>query len=407
MSSRPISLVLAVGSIAGVLVCLYLAATTPLTAQETILLSVILTIASMLGSWVASQYYAEQSYSSSLKTFALKAAEKVHNLSNELDRLSAYLQRELTAQDYKTTDEALLARDMSIEAAVHMVGTLRSVNDGALSDWRGVIGKELEEQEELREEREQEFRELVSRLEQLEAAQPTPETPHKSEDVTALRGELETLRADLRVLGSHLGAVPPSRRPRFPLTKVETKCPECGSTVTYKHKAKPDQPKPVKCPACQAKLLSTFVDGAFLLKVRKPIQEKVQCPACSQEILVPVDPFLGVQSLQACPDCGASVGVTRTKSGLSVRSAQGTLAKKEPLAAGVDDAFVEQVRQLMPPQPWPKGAVAQLATRLGVSNTTVNRALQVLIHRGNFKLQIGGKLYEPLPSPEPASQGHV
>ncbi len=68
--------------------------------------------------------------------FALKAAEKVTNLSNELDRLSVFLQQEAKGTEYGSPAEALQARDPRIEAAVHMIGTLKSVNDRSLSDWQ-------------------------------------------------------------------------------------------------------------------------------------------------------------------------------------------------------------------------------------------------------------------------------
>lgn len=400
MATKPLSTILLLGSVAAVLVCLWIGATTNPTGHETLLLGIILTIASMLGSWVASQYYAEASYSSSLKTFALKAAEKVNNLSNELDRLSGYIQRELNAQDYKTAEEALLARDMSIEAVVHMVGILKSVNDGALSDWRGVIGKELEHQDELKEERERDFRALVSRLEQLEAAQDTSEEDQTSQDVSRLRREIENVRAEVRVMGAQLGTVPLSRPPRFPLTKVDTKCPDCGNPLSYKQRPKPAQVKPLKCARCGAKLTSTFSDGAFLLQVRKAIPESISCPSCEEVFSVGVDPFRGVESIGTCPRCKERISVTRTSSGVVPRKFEPTtLQGPSPAAPVPDETFIETVRKLMPVQPWPKGTVATVAAGLKVSNASVNRALSVLIQRGYFKLQIDGRLYEPIQPP--------
>ena len=80
--------------------------------------------------------------------FALKAAEKVDNLSQELDRLTAYLQQELTdaagGAPQAATPEALRLKDARIESAIHIIGTLKSVNDRSLSDWQGVIGDELD-----------------------------------------------------------------------------------------------------------------------------------------------------------------------------------------------------------------------------------------------------------------------
>ena len=96
-----------------------------------------------------------------LRTYALKAAEKVTNLSNELSRLSAYLQQELDYTDYRNTEEELQAKEERLESAIRLLSTLKSVNDTSLSDWQGVIGDELAEQREQIHEREQELRETL------------------------------------------------------------------------------------------------------------------------------------------------------------------------------------------------------------------------------------------------------
>ena len=84
-----------VALVAGIILCLGVIAFRELSGTEGLLLSLILTILSMIGSWFASRYYSDVSYDANLRTFALKAAEKVNNLSNELDRLSVFLQQEL------------------------------------------------------------------------------------------------------------------------------------------------------------------------------------------------------------------------------------------------------------------------------------------------------------------------
>src|SRR5438270_11216721 len=105
----------------------------------------------------------------SLKTYALKAAEKVTNLSRELDRLSDYLREYLS---YNAEGEALevvlSVRDERVASAIHIVEILRSVNDTSLSDWQGVIGDELEkkkeEEEQIEARREQTLIETTEKL---------------------------------------------------------------------------------------------------------------------------------------------------------------------------------------------------------------------------------------------------
>jgi hypothetical protein len=125
---------LLLGMLVGIAVCLWRLTAGPSTANEALLLSVVLTIFSMLGSWVASRHYAEASFNKNLRLFALKAAEKVTNLSNELNRLSAFLQEELRSTESESPSQSLLARNVRIEGAIHVINTLKSVNDGALSD---------------------------------------------------------------------------------------------------------------------------------------------------------------------------------------------------------------------------------------------------------------------------------
>ncbi len=86
--------------LAGITICLWRITTAAPTPNEALLLSLFLTFLSILGSWIVSRYYSESSYNKSLRVFALKAAEKVTNLSNELDRLSAFIQQELKDNEY-------------------------------------------------------------------------------------------------------------------------------------------------------------------------------------------------------------------------------------------------------------------------------------------------------------------
>jgi hypothetical protein len=103
----------------GVIICLVVIVAAQLNPRESLLLSLVLTIVSMLGSWLASRFYAEISFNENLRTFALKASEKVDNLSKELDRLALYLQQELDDDDYKNAVENLMAKEYRIEAAIH------------------------------------------------------------------------------------------------------------------------------------------------------------------------------------------------------------------------------------------------------------------------------------------------
>src|SRR5882724_5925811 len=98
--SRTLSAILLVAIILGIGYCLYHLSSASSDPRENQLLSALLTILSLIGSWVASRYYSESSFNKNLKLFALKAAEKVTTLSSELDRLTASLQEDLKSSDY-------------------------------------------------------------------------------------------------------------------------------------------------------------------------------------------------------------------------------------------------------------------------------------------------------------------
>ena len=111
-----VRIVVLLAIIAGIGACLYFLGSGDLKGRESALLSIVLTGLSILASWVVTAMYAEsqhraaiddvqEAHRTNLRTYALKAAEKVTNLSNELGRLSTYLQQELDCSDYRSSEE--------------------------------------------------------------------------------------------------------------------------------------------------------------------------------------------------------------------------------------------------------------------------------------------------------------
>ena len=84
MENKSLNIILLLGVVVGIGVCFWRIVSGNTTDNEALLLSLILTIISILGSWIVSSFYSEYTFSKSLRTFALKASEKVNNLSNEL-----------------------------------------------------------------------------------------------------------------------------------------------------------------------------------------------------------------------------------------------------------------------------------------------------------------------------------
>ena len=377
----------------GILLCLYIIATRELNASESLLLSLVLTILSLIGSWVASRYYSEISFNNNLRIFALKAAEKVNNLSNELDRLSVYLQHELESTDYETLKEELLARDMRIEGAIHIINTLKSVNDRSLSDWQGVIGEELNAQREEREEREEDLRELVDRVETL-SIQLGNTADERNSLTAALKSEVESIKTDLRVVTSQIGGVPIRRPTKPPRQELEFKCPHCSRELKYRQRPKANSFKVLKCQGCNTRLLSQYKDDKFVLIEANPTIEEVGCPLCGELSSTELGSIPGNATTVECSNCSSTIRLTRSPKGVVVKIAD-TQTQSEVASKEIDEELLERVRVAMPPQPWPTGARRKAAEQLGMPVSLVGKAINELMIRGIFKAQVEGKLFVP------------
>jgi protein-arginine kinase activator protein McsA len=380
------------------IVCLWIIAKGGTTQTESLLLGLVLTILSILGSWIASRFYAERSFNKNLRIFALKASEKVTNLSNELDRLSAFLQQELEAGDYESHSQVLLAKNSRIEAAVHIINTLKSVNDRSLSDWQGVIGDELMQQRRAQEEREEELKELIDRLESLSSGDADQETAEEDENTAILRTEIASLKGDVRVLASQVSGIP-IRRPKALQARqdIDGKCPKCFHPIQYRQRPKSNSFKSVICVNCGANLYSHYSEEGFVLSSRSPVPEEVICPNCLQSLMVNLDPMPGSKLEWDCESCGVPVRAFRTAKRINMKKVDvaNAATSEEP---ELDERIIERVRESMPPQPWPTGAAKQVASELGLSTKIVSGAIHKLVDCGVFKLQVDGQLYarEPL-----------
>lgn len=58
----------------------------------------------------------------------------------------------------------------------------------------------------------------------------------------------------------------------------------------------------------------------------------------------------------------------------------------------IDEEFIEIVKELLPPQPWPMGIHKVVATQLGCPNAKVSRAIEMLIKDGYFQNQVNGHI---------------
>lgn len=367
-----------------------------LTGRESALLGTVLTIASVFAGGLITHAYSQQStaaaldeisefHQKNLRTYALKAAEKVNNLSKELSRLSLYLAEELEESDYRSVDEELLAKEERIQSTIHMLDTLKSVNDTSLSDWRGVIGEELHEQRVEEEERAEELNELLDRFAALEAAHLDTQ---KKFDAIAMKQELEEIKKGFRTLAKEITGIPIKRTKEQGYIPLTESCPNCGGLISYRQKARVQRPKAITCKQCSTSLISEYFEPkGFELRVRKPLPELLVCPACDFETAIELDEFPTASASFKCQNCEESIRVSRGVGILKVNLIPVTKTKYP-----VTEELIEKIRHSMPSQPWAKQIHKTVAEELGLPHQQVQKAIQHLIRMGVFKDQIDGQI---------------
>ncbi|WP_331346791.1 hypothetical protein [Cellvibrio sp. UBA7661] len=389
--------------VVGVIVCISIISFGTLSNKESALLSLLLTILSVIVSWLVSKRYSDsqhakailevkEMHSENLRTYALKAAEKVNNLSLQLNRLSTYLEMELQNVDYEKDSEALSAKEERLESAIHMIAMLKSVNDTSLSDWQGVIGDEIEEQREEQEEREEELRSLVGRLERL-WLDNKKDTGVSTEE---LNQKINSLRKEIKIAVSNISGTPLSttRPKKIVKRNVEAKCTNCKHINEYVQRARRNSVKHIVCSHCSVTLISRFnpENDNFIVEQAGPKLETITCPneICSSNIKVMIDTQPHTKSKIVCDSCSSSIHLKRLSSGNVQVSMTPILGDSDLLT----DELLQEIKSLLPDQPWPKYIHKSVAKELGLSNGVVQRAIRELIKKGDFKEQIDGKLFE-------------
>lgn len=388
--------ILVLGAVASIIL-LGLYAQTP---RENVLLSIVLAIFSILASWILSHYYSEtghkqvieevrNSHQENLRTYARKAAEKVENLSGELSRLSGLLQQELENDEYDNSETALISKQERLLSAIHIINTLKSANDTYLSDWRGVIGDELEQRQEEEEETQELLREVIDRIEGFVSKEGLASVPH-SGATDEISREIEKIHRDIRNISSAVGAVPVVRPRALGRRRVEVEqpCPSCGELLHYKQRERKNTTKVVTCTSCEAKAISRYApDEGFHLEPVRLIEENVACPHCQGLCEVMLQNTTGSTDTIKCIHCGGEVRVSRAATEVRTKPLEGV--------PKLDEDLISSVEKKLPEQPWPRHIHKKIASELNVSNNIAQAAIQELIRRGKFKLQIEGKLYVP------------
>lgn len=415
MSTKLFNTLLAIVSV-GITACLLLVSLSELTPKESSLLGILLTILSFIASWLVSKHFADRShkqaieevkeqYLSNLRTYALNAAEKVNNLSSELAKLSVYLQQEIAEdeEDESNTEELYLSAFERIESAIHIINTLKSVNDTYLSDWKGVIGEELDERLEEQQEREHDLKQLAEKIENIIKAKPDDPKISQTE-VVKIGKQISDLRKELNfAMNSVSGTFIRTPRNTSQTKKLDVvlPCPYCETELTYRQRPKVSSFKLVPCANCKHKSYAKWDDViGFSLVKEENVEEKYSCPWCDTEIITSLSNFPHSKAISICQNCKGSSQIIRTANAkFNIHQIGSPNAAPTPVThikVEIDEEKLELIRQLVPDQPWEKGMHKSVAEKACLPINIVRYHISELIRRGIFKPQIDGILYEPI-----------
>lgn len=241
--------------------CFYVMGTRALSPMESQLWGSILAALGIFFSWLVTHLYAQLStqsatedakkaHNESVRTFALKAAEKVLTLSGEIDRVAERLKLALedTEEEEKLAVAALTLRER-IGAAIQSLETIKAVNNNALSDWRSIIGEDIKLQNQLQDQ----ITQLMSKIESLV---PTEELDEVREQMDVIRSEFKDKVAALPF------GLPPAAAKKRRTQPIEVSCPECDAKREMNIRMRAGAQKMFRCRGCSKYLRVRYVSEA-------------------------------------------------------------------------------------------------------------------------------------------------
>ncbi len=370
------------------IVCLAFSGSATLTNRESVLIGLFVAMLSILVTWIVTHLYSKtdlqsmiaatrKEYSDNIRTFCIKAAEKVLNLSNELLRLRNSVQSGLDdAQDAQTSKEGFALLQERAMATLYVIETLKSMNDTALSDWRGIIGDELQRQELLEKKIADVSKELATLQDKLLV----------SEDVEPLEDHIRQIEDQLGKMVRQLPfrlrfSEPPPSKGKI---QVAVSCPKCHAPNSTRIRSHGERKKAIECISCGAHIgIRSVGNDKWVVTELKPYTFSDKCPVCSNEITGSVIDSPGSMKIITCSKCAARMIISRTPSGIN---------RKIRLSAEIPHELLLAVSQRLPPQPWEKGIDARIAKDLGLSRKMTSRIITALIAKGDFHPQNDGKI---------------
>lgn len=381
----------------GIIIALVIAGQRELTSTESVLLGILLSAASMLASWLATHLYSQislrdaiqnatETNTENIRSMGVRAAEKVLNLSSELQRLLDALSTALDdAADAEGTKKPTLILRERILSSIHSIETLKSMNDTFLSDWRGVIGDKIQQQHELENQIEFLTEELRTQIRERGELQGSFVSSDDLQDIQSRIEETENR------LTQKIGALPfrvSTKKSKNKREDVRVECPSCTSRIQLRMRVKKGARKLVKCSTCNTHSKVLFQSDTEINISAVPMHEyEGGCPLCKFEFNGQIPDYAGAIVNHQCDNCGSGLIVSRSSTGVNIKTPKS--GKQKLLPSKLTDA----VRQKLPQRPWPTYIHKSIAKDLGVSNQMVSRIIGKLIDNGEY----------PLPDSEPES----
>lgn len=108
---------------------------------QDILLAVATTAISSLAAWIIAKRQSDQE----LRRYGIQAAEKIDIVGNLLKRLADVMSAEVEAKQAsgEPTEVKYIKVIEHMRGSVENIRSIQEVNHGSLSDWQGILGKEL------------------------------------------------------------------------------------------------------------------------------------------------------------------------------------------------------------------------------------------------------------------------
>ncbi len=361
-----------------------------LSQREYVFLSILLTGLAIAVSWLVTNLTSKSNseqiretlkseYMENLRTYALKAAEKVQNLSAEIERLLDYAKESLPS----SKEEAAIISVERFKTVGLMLETIKSVNDTGLSDWRGIIGDELKEQGQIQ----TDINNIFGKIEEIEESMTTPVVPEWGITLPVTAGAVEVAVSDVetrlqdinRSIYEYASRSPiPVRLPKRQRIEVAVKCPKCEVDNNTKINLREGYERVIKCNNC-GNYFKVNVDKNMRISTDnvETKEAKVTCLLCDTENTVNYPVWPGYFLHHNCSKCTSSIAA----------SVSGNEEIQFRQSEKVTKKFMEIIEQITEGQYPSEGRISEIARVLGISKSKIAQCAKVLLKLERMEVQ--------------------